>query len=78
MAIRIKYTENDYIQKCIDIGLEYIGNHKEPKLGTVIDFICSKHTEKVFSQKIGLILEHIDMDVLIVLVVGKQTMISFL
>lgn len=28
MAIKIKYTENDYIQKCIGIGLEYVGNHK--------------------------------------------------
>ena len=43
MCAKIKYTENDYIEKCNSIGLEYIGNRKEPKLGTMIDFICLKH-----------------------------------
>lgn len=37
-----KYTEQDYIDKCQELDLEYISNHKEPKLGTVIDFICHK------------------------------------
>lgn len=40
-----KYTEQDYIDKCQELDLEYIGNHKEPKLGTVIDFICNKHRD---------------------------------
>lgn len=51
MAIKIKYTENDYIQKCIGIGLEYVGNHKVPKLGTMIDFICPKHRDKGVQSK---------------------------
>lgn len=46
-----KYTENDYINKCISIGLEYIGNHKVPKLGTMIDFICLKHRDKGIQSK---------------------------
>ncbi len=49
--MRIKYTENDYIEKCKSIGLEYIRSHKEPKLGTVIDFICSKHRDKGIQSK---------------------------
>ena len=49
--MRIKYTENDYIQKCVDIGLEYVGNHKVPKLGTMIDFICPKHSNKGIQSK---------------------------
>lgn len=51
MSMRIKYTESDYIQKCIDIGLEYIGNRKVPKLGTIIDFICQKHRDKGVQSK---------------------------
>lgn len=42
----MKYTEQDYINKCNEFDVEYIGNHKEKKLGTVIDFICNKHREK--------------------------------
>lgn len=41
-----KYTENDYIQECNNKGLEYIGNHKENKKGTMIEFICHKHRNK--------------------------------
>lgn len=51
MGTKIKYTENDYIEKCISIGLEYIGNHKEQKLGTMIDFICPKHRDKGIQSK---------------------------
>lgn len=40
-----KYTEDDYINKCKELDLEYIGNHKEFKLGTVIDFKCNKHKD---------------------------------
>lgn len=42
----MKYTEQDYINKCNEFDVEYIGNHKEKKIGTVIDFICKKHREK--------------------------------
>ena len=42
----MKYTEQDYIKKCNEFNVEYIGNHKEKKLGTVIDFICKKHRDK--------------------------------
>lgn len=46
-----KYTESDYIKKCLDLGLEYIGNHKAHKLGTMIDFICPKHKDKGMQSK---------------------------
>lgn len=49
--MRIKYTEKDYIEKCLSIGLEYVGCHKEPKLGTMIDFICPKHRDKGVQSK---------------------------
>lgn len=49
--MRIKYTENDYIDKCISMGLEYVGNHKVQKLGTMIDFICPKHRDKGIQSK---------------------------
>lgn len=42
----MKYTEQDYIDKCKEFDVEYIGNHKEHKVGTVIDFICNKHRNK--------------------------------
>ena len=51
MGTKIKYTENDYIKKCIDVDLEYIGNHKEQKLGTMIDFICPRHIDKGVQSK---------------------------
>lgn len=51
MGIRIKYTENDYIKKCEGMNLEYIGNHKDGKSRTVIDFICLKHKEKGIQSK---------------------------
>lgn len=37
------YTEDDYKNKCNQLGLIYIGNHKEKKRGTIIDFICPTH-----------------------------------
>lgn len=40
---RKTYTENDYINKCNQINLKYIGNHKEKKKGTIIEYICNKH-----------------------------------
>lgn len=42
----MKYTEQDYINKCKEFDVEYVGSRKEKKLGTVIDFICKKHREK--------------------------------
>ena len=51
MGMRIKYTENDYIEKCLNADLEYIGNHKVPKLGTMIDFICPRHRDKGLQSK---------------------------
>ena len=44
--MRKKYTEQDYIDKCNDFNVIYIGNHKENHRGTMIDFICKKHKEK--------------------------------
>lgn len=41
-----RYTENDYIEKCASLGLNYIGFHKEKKRGTVIDFSCNFHLDK--------------------------------
>ena len=49
--MRIKYTEDDYIRKCLDLGLEYTGNHKVHKLGTMINFICPKHRSKGIQSK---------------------------
>lgn len=46
-----KYTEQDYINKCNDLCLLYIGNHKEKKVGTVIDFVCKKHEDKGIQHK---------------------------
>lgn len=46
MGKRIKYTENDYITSCQNKGMIYIGFHKEPKRGTIIDFICPIHYDK--------------------------------
>lgn len=45
------YTLNDYIQKCEELGLIYVGNHKEHKRGTMIEFICKKHKEKGIQSK---------------------------
>ncbi len=44
--INLKYTEQDYINKCNEFDVEYIGNHKGKKVGTIIDFICKKHRDK--------------------------------
>lgn len=43
---RKKYTEQDYINKCDELDLIYISNHKEIKKGTMIHFICKKHKTK--------------------------------
>lgn len=42
----MKYTENDYKNKCKELNLNYIGNHKKVHYGTMIDFICNIHTDK--------------------------------
>lgn len=49
--MRVKYTEEDYKEKCLSMGLEYVGYHKAPKLGTMIDFICPKHRDKGMQSK---------------------------
>ena len=41
-----KYTENDYINRCSELGMKYIGIHKEKKKGTMIEFICPNHENK--------------------------------
>lgn len=43
---KYKYTEEDYKKKCEELGLEYIGNHKDKHKGTMIDFICHRHLAK--------------------------------
>lgn len=42
----MKYTENDFKQKCEQLSLKYIGYHSEPHKGNVIEFICDKHENK--------------------------------
>ena len=42
----MKYTENDYIVKCKELNVEYIGTHKENKKRTVIEYICKVHPDK--------------------------------
>lgn len=46
-----KYTEQDYIDKCISLNLKYIGNHKDKHKGTMIEFICDKHENKGTQSK---------------------------
>lgn len=46
-----KYTELDYINKCNELNLKYISNHKEKKKGTIINFICNKHQNKGIQSK---------------------------
>ena len=41
-----KYTEQDYIDKCNELNLKYIGIHKDKNKGTMIEFICNKHEDK--------------------------------
>lgn len=41
-----KYNEDNYKDKCKELNLIYIGNHKEYHKGTVIEFVCNKHKEK--------------------------------
>lgn len=40
------YTEEDYIRKCKKLGNTYVGTHKVYHKGTMVDYICNKHTEK--------------------------------
>lgn len=42
----MKYTENDYIKKCENLSLEYIGYHPEKHKGNMIEYICPKHEDK--------------------------------
>lgn len=44
--VRKKYNEQDYINKCNELSLQYIGTHKEGKRGTMIEFICPQHENK--------------------------------
>ena len=46
-----KYTEKDYIKKCEELNLVYIGNHKDKKKGTIIEFLCKKHENKGVQNK---------------------------
>ena len=46
-----KYSEKDYIDKCNELNLFYVGSHKIKKLGTIIDFICPKHKDKGVQSK---------------------------
>lgn len=41
-----KYSEEDYIKKCNELNVEYVGNHKEKKKGTIIEYICPNHKDK--------------------------------
>lgn len=42
----MKYTEQDYINKCNELDIEYVGNRKDKNRGTMIDFICKIHRDK--------------------------------
>ena len=43
---RKQYTEDDYRNRCKELGNEYVGFRKVAHKGTVIDFICNKHRDK--------------------------------
>lgn len=47
----MKYTEKDYIDKCNEFDVVYVGNHKQHHYGTMIDFICNKHKDKGVQSK---------------------------
>lgn len=47
----MKYTENDFINKCNELGLEYIGYYPEKKKGNMVKFICPKHKTKGVQEK---------------------------
>lgn len=49
--MKVKYTESDYINKCNDLSLEYLGHHSGGHKGTMIDFICPIHREKGIQSK---------------------------
>ncbi len=40
------YTEQDYIEKCKELKMEYVGFHNEHKKGNMIEFICPLHRDK--------------------------------
>lgn len=42
----MKYTVQDYINKCKELNNEFCGTHKEEHKGTMIDYICNKHRDK--------------------------------
>lgn len=42
----MKYTEQDYINKCNELDNEFCGTHKHPHKGTMIEYICKKHRDK--------------------------------
>nr|DAN52319.1 MAG TPA: hypothetical protein [Caudoviricetes sp.] len=72
----MKYTENDFRQKCIDLKLTYIGFHKKHHDGSVIEFICPKHSDKGVQTSAWYHLRH--MDARIVLEDIRRTRILFL
>jgi hypothetical protein len=44
-----KYTEEDYKNKCAELGVEYVGSEKGKigkRLCTIIKYICAKHIDK--------------------------------
>lgn len=51
LSLYLKHTEEDYKAKCLELDVEYIGNHKEKKFGTVIDYICKIHKDKGIQSK---------------------------
>lgn len=40
------YTEDDYVDKCKELNVTFVGTHKESDKGTMIDYICNKHKDK--------------------------------
>jgi len=46
MPRKSKYTEEEFINKCNELGLEYNGFYMEHHKGTVVQFVCNKHRDK--------------------------------
>lgn len=46
-----KYIEEDYINKCKEFGLIYLGFHKHKHKGTMVNFICPQHKHKGMQSK---------------------------
>ena len=41
-----KFSEDQCMEKCRSIGVQYVGFHRDIKKGTIVEYICSNHPDK--------------------------------